>query len=32
MVASPMDALKTFSWCDMDYLVFNNFVIGKENF
>lgn len=30
MVASPMDALKTFYWCDMDFLVINNFVISKE--
>ncbi|MBF0269671.1 MAG: hypothetical protein HQL44_13890 [Alphaproteobacteria bacterium] len=30
IVASPQDALTTFSWSGMDYLVMSNFIIGKD--
>lgn len=32
VVASPLDALKTFLWCDMDFVIINDFVIGKAKF
>lgn len=30
MVASPLDALKTFSWSKLDFLVIENFVVSKK--
>jgi carbamoyltransferase len=30
MVASPLDALRTFSWSGMDYLVLGDIVVGKD--
>lgn len=31
IVSSPTDALKTFLWSDLDYLVMNNCLVQKEN-
>ena len=30
MVSSPRDALKTFSWSNMDYLVMENYIVAKS--
>lgn len=30
IINSPMDAFRTFEWCDMDYLVLGNYLIKKE--
>ena len=31
MVASPEDAIRTFMWSGLDYLILNNIIISKQD-
>ena len=31
VVNAPYDALETFSWCNIDYMVIGHYIISKES-